>query len=471
MPVNYTRLWKLLIDKHMNRSQLKEAAHISTNAVAKLGKNESVSLETLEKICRTLDCSIEQIVEFTSNEENTNQVDKINKIKAGTFSLNRGEPIHRWYSYVEGYSSCLVENEISALISKGINIESIYDPFGGTGTTNLVAAEHGIESFYSESNPFMQTVIDAKINVAREYISKYSVETLRHYIDLVRKLTTKEYKEWGGFEKYFDSKQLNQLLSIKALISEENEQIVKKILMLALSSITVKISKMIRRGDLRYATEKEYVELDVVEMFIEKLLDIIEDLEIYGNKISTSSTKVSEDARDNDYIDRFDCVFTSPPYLNGTNYIRNTKLELKLNDFVASEKDLPKFHSKGIIAGINNVSKRSGERPIIPEIEHLVVKLIETAYDDRIPKMVAGYFYDMNQVIEKLKISMKNDGIFIMDIGDSQFGGVHIKTHEILSKLAFKHGFVLYGEEILRERKSKNGMMLSQRLLKFKLKK
>ena len=64
MPVDYSKLWKLLIDKHMNKTQLKNTAHISTNAVAKLGKNESVSLDTLEKICTALDCNIEDIMEF-----------------------------------------------------------------------------------------------------------------------------------------------------------------------------------------------------------------------------------------------------------------------------------------------------------------------------------------------------------------------------------------------------------------------
>ena len=64
MAISYDRLWKLLIDKKMNKTQLKELAGISTNAVAKLGKNESVSLETLEKICVTLNCDIGDIVGF-----------------------------------------------------------------------------------------------------------------------------------------------------------------------------------------------------------------------------------------------------------------------------------------------------------------------------------------------------------------------------------------------------------------------
>ena len=65
MAIDYSKLWKLLIDKKINKTQLKNAASISTNAIAKLGKNETVSMVTLEKICIALDCNIEDIVEIT----------------------------------------------------------------------------------------------------------------------------------------------------------------------------------------------------------------------------------------------------------------------------------------------------------------------------------------------------------------------------------------------------------------------
>ena len=68
MAVDYTKLWKLLIDKKINKSQLKKLAHISTNAVAKLGRNENVSLDTLEKVCVALECRIEDIMDFVHNE-------------------------------------------------------------------------------------------------------------------------------------------------------------------------------------------------------------------------------------------------------------------------------------------------------------------------------------------------------------------------------------------------------------------
>lgn len=64
MSVSYSKLWKLLVDKRMNKSQLRDATGISTNAVAKLGRNETVSLETLEKVCSALNCNIEDVMEF-----------------------------------------------------------------------------------------------------------------------------------------------------------------------------------------------------------------------------------------------------------------------------------------------------------------------------------------------------------------------------------------------------------------------
>ena len=64
MEISYDKLWKLMIDKKINKTQLSEMAGITTNAMAKLGKNESVHLETLAKICKVLECNIEDVAEI-----------------------------------------------------------------------------------------------------------------------------------------------------------------------------------------------------------------------------------------------------------------------------------------------------------------------------------------------------------------------------------------------------------------------
>ena len=68
MSVSYDKLWKLLIDKKMNRTELKDAAGISFNVLAKLGRNEFVSMESLQKICQTLSCNIGEIMDFIEED-------------------------------------------------------------------------------------------------------------------------------------------------------------------------------------------------------------------------------------------------------------------------------------------------------------------------------------------------------------------------------------------------------------------
>lgn len=69
MAVQYNRLWKLLIDKKMKKSALTELADVSSSTIAKLNRDEYVSLEVLERICRALRCDIGDVVELTEESE------------------------------------------------------------------------------------------------------------------------------------------------------------------------------------------------------------------------------------------------------------------------------------------------------------------------------------------------------------------------------------------------------------------
>ena len=64
MAVCYDKLWKLLIDKKLKRTELVKRAGISSNVLARMGKEETVSLESMEKICSFLGCNLGDIVEF-----------------------------------------------------------------------------------------------------------------------------------------------------------------------------------------------------------------------------------------------------------------------------------------------------------------------------------------------------------------------------------------------------------------------
>lgn len=64
MGISYNKLWKMLIDKNISKTELTHLAGITTNAMAKLGRNEDVRVNTLEKLCTSLDCKLDDIVEF-----------------------------------------------------------------------------------------------------------------------------------------------------------------------------------------------------------------------------------------------------------------------------------------------------------------------------------------------------------------------------------------------------------------------
>lgn len=64
MKINYNNLWKLMIDKGLNKSELREITGIGTNTLAKLSKNQPVSMEVLMKVCEKLDCDLTDVCEF-----------------------------------------------------------------------------------------------------------------------------------------------------------------------------------------------------------------------------------------------------------------------------------------------------------------------------------------------------------------------------------------------------------------------
>ncbi len=73
MAYSYNRLWKLMIDKKINKTTLRKKAGITSNAMTNMGKDQPVNVEVLAKICRVLDCTIDDIVEILPDSENSEQ--------------------------------------------------------------------------------------------------------------------------------------------------------------------------------------------------------------------------------------------------------------------------------------------------------------------------------------------------------------------------------------------------------------
>lgn len=463
---DYSPLWQTLACQNIQRSDLVTLAEITPSTVARLGKGQSVSMDTLRKLSQLLKVSLDSIVKI--------QAVAAGDKAAGTFRPNQFEAIHRWYPYLEGYSKQLVENELPNL---GRN-STIYDPFGGSGTTPLVAASNGHQGLYSEINPAMQFVARVKTEVSpRIARMPRSVAALRSLIRKLEKSSNQSVPapsqaehSLGTFNRYFEQRNIEWIERFRILADSLPDDDARDIALLALASVIVPVSKMTRRGDLRFATPKEAAKVSkpFVETISRKLTDMLHDIESVDFQEFGAARLISSDVRQIELRETADAIITSPPYLNGTNYFRNTKLELKVLGLISEETDLASLYSQGITAGINNVSAKRPTPQQSPGVAEIVTKLGENAYDGRIPKMVAGYFHDMTDAATAMSSALKPGGLLVMDIGDSQFGGVHIPTHTMLNNIFTDAGLSPVSETILRTRRSRNGLLLTQRVLRFR---
>lgn len=384
-----------------------------------------------------------------------------------TYKLNKKEGVFNWYPYAEGFSKAFVEKMIKHFDIKKTDL--VLDPFGGCGTTTLSCFLNGINSVSIEVNPFMNFILKSKVKSLN-----INSDDLKKEFNKLKKILKKNFNpKISNFfigKDFITKSNLKQAFKIKASINKlDSKKEIKDFFLLQISSIIVKISNMIRATDLKYRKVKQK-KINVEKIFFEKVDKAINDLREIKIKKKPKAYCFNSDTRNisknveklNNKVDFF---ITSPPYLNGTNYERNTKLEMAFLDFINSEIELRKLRNEMITAGINSTKSADKKNYNLEFIQPLVNKVKSNAYDSRIPLMVEGYFNDMNLAIKNIYSLMKEGAKGVIVIGDSQFGGVHIETDLILAKICKMNKLKIISIESVRDRKSRNGMKLRESLI------
>lgn len=388
-----------------------------------------------------------------------------------TFRDSLVQPVFGWYPYVEGFSAKYTSDTIATYRPK-----SVYDPFAGSGTTQLAASCVGIPSFYCEVNPFMRFVAETKVNAAawahanlktfqricREFVSEV---TSPAFSKLAREQSLASYERAFPERDFFETGHLKDLLAAVNLAREiGTSPQARDILLLACAANAVASSNMTRRADLRRRRDDEYKDrvVDVPQQIAATATRFMRDVERV--QPLAEMTFVSPDARrvTSDFENRFELALTSPPYLNGTNYFRNTKIELWLLGFIASERELGGFRRDAISAGINNVTRARPTSHRFDPVEKIVTALEATDGDMRIPLLVRQYCSDMHEMFVATRQALRRDGVFLLDIGDSKFYGVHVPTDTLLIHVAEQAGLSLKVRRVLARRHSRDKSELVQ---------
>jgi len=395
-----------------------------------------------------------------------------------TFKDSLLKGVYGWYPYVEGFSATYTRD---AILRYGKPPRSVYDPFGGSGTTQVAATMMGIPAFFCELNPFMRFVSNTKVAAAqwaRRNMADFQQTatafmdslTKERLDDIGRQVDLSSYEQAFPGRDFFVEQDLRHLLAVKELTRDAAEPHSRNLLLLAAAANVVACSNMTRRADLRRRRPDEYKTrvVDVASYVRETCQRILSDVAAIPID-SAEMVFVSEDARQlpSEYTNSFEMAITSPPYLNGTNYFRNTKLELWYLDFIQSERDLKDFRTRAVCGGINNVSRRGAAPRTFPFVEEVAQRLEEAARDARIPLMVRSYFSDMFDVFASTLRALTPGGKFLLDIGDSKFYGVHVPTDQLLTEVAREAGLQLAQRHVLARRHSRDKTALVQVELVF----
>lgn len=397
----------------------------------------------------------------------------------GTYRGDTDDFFHHLFPYLEAFSPNFV-NSVKKRYAPNATV--LLDPFGGLGTAPFTFSDTENVAFYCEVNPLMQHISHLKSK-----LKKSSIRSRREVIKEIKRIKDTLHVDVMGYiensnikEYYFDSFKgsvffqpdtLSQLLKLRTFLDKLycTNELLSICLELSILASIVPASDMQRAGDLRRKRENERkkISANIFEHIVEKLSYFENGLLSFDEETS-APLLIAEDARKLSYIPsvQADLVITSPPYLNGTNYFRNTKLELWFIGVIKSKNDLGRLRDKAITAGINDVrGTRSKTNPDGFDYESFASCLKELevcAYDKRIPQMIKWYAHDLNLALNGAVSHLKNNAIIAVDIGDSVYCDVVVPTDILVEEILVKQGCELVESRVVRRRKSRSGVDVKQ---------
>jgi hypothetical protein len=232
----------------------------------------------------------------------------------------------------------------------------ILEPFAGTGTTPIVLGQAGIACAYSEANPAMVFIAQTKLSVLRLPLDERNA-LVRTLTDLSRELPRlvaraptdarlrTAYVRSFGASVFFGDAALEDILRLRAVNDEisAKDPLLGDCFAVAVLATLIPASLLKRAGDLRYRTAKELaIGLPPpVESVSSRLAAQVADLARADRLRAFTHFACATAGRLHECLDKdWDGVITSPPYLNGTNYIRNARLELWYLRYLNESADL-----------------------------------------------------------------------------------------------------------------------------------
>lgn len=392
------------------------------------------------------------------------------------FQPNTNEAIHRWSPYVQGFSSSFVQRTLERY-GQDYRHPVIMDPFAGSGTVLVQAKLNGYSSYGIELNPLLHFIATSKLSFWD--ISPQKVLDVASLLPQTDTVT--EAPAFLKSHVHFRPQVLKHLQRLKGGLDRfepktNEEKGVKNLLLLAFASILVDSSNLKRSPCLGYSPTKVVEDDAPLRLFAQKVEQIAEDLRWcqthYQAFIATPAKVFLGNSMETNIPERCDLIITSPPYMNGLDYVMNYKIEMGWLGFGQNHRELK--HIKDQMVVCDNVSKdlirrfEQSQRYTHPWIEHIKgeiednIKRRGNYRRQDMPEIVHKYFDDMYRVMQHVSQFLNVGGRFILVVGDSLIADVYVPTDLILAHIGQELG--LHIETLEKARQRRSGQVRSYRL-------
>jgi len=390
------------------------------------------------------------------------------------FNPNEKRPVHRWWPYVQGFSAGFVTGTCQRFgIGRG---SIILDPFCGSGTVPVAARLIGARGVGIDMMPIAAFVAEAKGEWEVEP-KKLLRAAQKVFADRSPPTISKPFLKETN--RQFSPEILATLLRLKENIWAAKEGPTKTLLKLAFAGILIDSSNLKRAPCLGYTKKLGLSADSPVRLFTESIHRIASDLTTLrvtrGNWGPKLEIHLADSASFTLPEASVDLAITSPPYVNGMDYVMNYKLDLAWMDFIHSYDQLAALRSSMVACDNIPRGTAANHRPSETVLSDEWLRFISQSIQDNVRlkgsyrrddmgSIVTKYFDDLVPPIKNVFAALKPGGRFVIVNGDSLMAGTYIPGDMLFARLASKIGFVVEGFEVARARRSgqRRGFMLRE---------